>query len=199
MSEWTRPNVNYAKDWLNHSFLCPGLVWSQKEFHFECDHQGAVNNHFPVYWGLFRHGDEQPTYQPGDPSASLQCSVRRQSFAKPCPGLSERLFRPIIAQSFARFIIFTDDRTAKSSVNGLAVTLDRLIRLMRHLYIIWSGVDASILNYTEKNDNDEHCNHCIVSIIFLFGGKEEYIYDDDYLKKWPYTAHRAVVRSVSIY
>ena len=182
MSEWTRPNVNYAKDWLNHSFLCPGLVWSQKEFHFGCDHQGAVNNHFPVYWGLFRHGDEQPTYQPGDPSASLQCSVRRQSFAKPCPGLSERLFRPIIAQSFARFIIFTDDRTAKSSVNGLAVTLDRLIRLMRHLYIIWSGVDASILNYTEKNDNDEHCNHCIVSIIFLFGGKEEYIYDDDYLK-----------------
>ena len=125
------------------------------------------------------------------------CSVRRQSFAKPCPGLSERLFRPIIAQSFARFIIFTDDRTAKSSVNGLAVTLDRLIRLMRHLYIIWSGVDASILNYTEKNDNDEHCNHCIVSIIFLFGGKEEYIYDDDYLKKWPYTAHRAVVRSIS--
>ena len=118
---------------------------------------------------------------------------------KPCPGLSERLFRPIIAQSFARFIIFTDDRTAKSSVNGLAVTLDRLIRLMRHLYIIWSGVDASILNYTEKNDNDEHCNHCIVSIIFLFGGKEEYIYDDDYLKKWPYTAHRAVVHSVSIY
>ena len=88
---------------------------------------------------------------------------------KPCPGLSERLFRPIIAQSFARFIIFTDDRTAKSSVNGLAVTLDRLIRLMRHLYIIWSGVDASILNYTEKNDDDEHCNHCIVSIIFLLG------------------------------
>ena len=135
-----------------------------------------------MYWGLFRHGDEQPTYQPGDPSASLQCSVRRQSFAKPCPGLSERLFRPIIAQSFARFIIFTDDRTAKSSVNGLAVTLDRLIRLMRHLYIIWSGVDASILNYTEKNDNDEHCNHCIVSIIFLFVGNEEYSYDDVYLK-----------------
>ena len=118
---------------------------------------------------------------------------------KPCPGLSERLFRPIIAQSFARFISFTDDCTAKSSVNGLALTLDRLISLMRHLYIIWSGVDASILNYTEKNDDDEHCNHCIVSIIFLFGGKEEYSYDDDYLKKWPYTAHRAVVRSVSSY
>ena len=83
MSEWTRPNVNYAKDWLNHSFLCPGLVWSQKEFHFGCDHQGAVNNHFPVYWGLFRHGDEQPNNQPGDPSASLLLtSVRRQYFAK---------------------------------------------------------------------------------------------------------------------
>ena len=101
---------------------------------------------------------------------------------KPCPGLSERLFRPIIALSFARFISFTDDCTAKSGVNGLAVTLDRLIRLMRHLYIIWSGVDASILNYTEKNDNDEHCNHCIVSIIFLFGGNDEYSYDDVYLK-----------------
>ena len=101
---------------------------------------------------------------------------------KPCPGLSERLFRPIIAVSFARFISFTDDCTAKSSVNGLAVTLDRLISLMRHLYIIWSGVDALILNDTEKNDDDEHCNHCIVSIIFLFGGNEEYSYDDVYLK-----------------
>ena len=76
MSEWTRPNVNYAKDWLNHSFLCPGLVWSQKEFHFGCDHQGAVNNHFPVYWGLFRHGDEQPSNQLGDPSASLLLTIK---------------------------------------------------------------------------------------------------------------------------
>ena len=101
---------------------------------------------------------------------------------KPCPGLSERLFRPIIAQSFARVISFTDDCTAKSSVNGLAVTLDRLISLMRHLYIIWSGVDAFILNDSEKNDDDEHCNHCIGSIIFLFGGNEEYSYDDVYLK-----------------
>ena len=71
---------------------------------------------------------------------------------------------------------------AKSSVNGLAVTLDRLIILMRHLYIIWSVMDAFILNDTEKNDDDEHCNHCIGSIIFLFGGNEEYSYDDVYLK-----------------
>ena len=42
LSEWTRPNVNYAKVWLNHSFLCPGLVWSQKEFHFGCDHQCTI-------------------------------------------------------------------------------------------------------------------------------------------------------------
>ena len=99
-----------------------------------------------------------------------------------CPGLSERLFRPIIALSFARVISFPDDCTAKSGVNGLAVTLDRLISLMRHLYIIWSGVDALILNDTEKNDDDEHCNQCIVSIIFLFGDNEEYSYDDVYLK-----------------
>ena len=50
----TRPSVNYAKDWLDHLFLFPGLVWSTKEeFHFGCDHQGAVNNHFPVYWAIF--------------------------------------------------------------------------------------------------------------------------------------------------
>ena len=34
----TRPSVNYAKDRLDHSFLFPGLVWSEKEFHFRCDH-----------------------------------------------------------------------------------------------------------------------------------------------------------------
>ena len=36
----TRPSVNYAKDWLDHSFLFPGLVWPEKEFHFGCDHWG---------------------------------------------------------------------------------------------------------------------------------------------------------------
>ena len=30
--EITRPSVNYAKDWLDHSFHFPGLVWSEKEF-----------------------------------------------------------------------------------------------------------------------------------------------------------------------
>ena len=34
----TRPGVNYAKDWLDHSFLFPGLVWSEKEFYFGYDH-----------------------------------------------------------------------------------------------------------------------------------------------------------------
>ena len=34
----TRPSVNYAKDWLDHSILFPGLVWSEKEFHFGSDH-----------------------------------------------------------------------------------------------------------------------------------------------------------------
>ena len=32
----TRPSVNYAKDWLDHSFLA--LVWSGKGFHFGSDH-----------------------------------------------------------------------------------------------------------------------------------------------------------------
>ena len=32
----TRPSVNYAKDWLDHSFLFPGLVWIG--FYFGCDH-----------------------------------------------------------------------------------------------------------------------------------------------------------------
>ena len=27
----TRPSVNYAKDWLDHSFPFPGLVWSEKK------------------------------------------------------------------------------------------------------------------------------------------------------------------------
>ena len=28
----TRPSVNYAKDWLDQSFLSPGLVWSKNDF-----------------------------------------------------------------------------------------------------------------------------------------------------------------------
>ena len=50
----TNHSVNFAKDWLDHSFLFPGLVWSSlvwsgKGFYFGYDHLGAVNNHFPVY------------------------------------------------------------------------------------------------------------------------------------------------------
>ena len=37
----TRPSVNYAKDWMDHSFVFPCLVWSGKGFHFGCDHQGG--------------------------------------------------------------------------------------------------------------------------------------------------------------
>ena len=40
----TRPSVNYAEDWL------------------DCDHYGAVNNNFPVYWAIFGMvTTEQPT------------------------------------------------------------------------------------------------------------------------------------------
>ena len=74
--EITRPSVNYAKDWLDHSFLFPGLVWSEKEFHFECDHEGAVNNHFLAHWAIFGMVTNE---QSGDPSASLLLtSVKRQ-------------------------------------------------------------------------------------------------------------------------
>ena len=34
----TTPGVTYAKDWMDHSFLFPGLVWSEKEFYFGYDH-----------------------------------------------------------------------------------------------------------------------------------------------------------------
>jgi len=34
----TRRSVNYAKEWLDHSFLFPGLVQSEKEFYFGYDH-----------------------------------------------------------------------------------------------------------------------------------------------------------------
>ena len=33
-----KKGVKYAKDWLDHSFIFPGLVWSGKGFHFGCDH-----------------------------------------------------------------------------------------------------------------------------------------------------------------
>ena len=33
-----KKGVNYAKDWLDHSFRFPGLVRSEKEFYFGYDH-----------------------------------------------------------------------------------------------------------------------------------------------------------------
>ena len=78
--EITRPGVNYAKDWLGHPFLF--LVWSGKGFHFECDHLGAVNNHFPVYWAIF--GMVTTNKHPNNQVILVQACpwpVRRQSFA----------------------------------------------------------------------------------------------------------------------
>ena len=61
----------------------PGLVWSEKEFHFGCDHEGAVNNHFPVYWAIFRMvTNKQTNKQPDDPSASLLLTSEKAVFCK---------------------------------------------------------------------------------------------------------------------
>ena len=62
----TRPSVNYAKDWLDQSFLFPGLVWRGKGFHLGCDHYGPVNNHFPLHSCVlchFWHGGTQMNKQ----------------------------------------------------------------------------------------------------------------------------------------
>ena len=50
---WTRPSFNYAKDWLDHSFLFPGLVWSEKRVSLWMWPLGGSSNHFPVYWAIF--------------------------------------------------------------------------------------------------------------------------------------------------
>ena len=46
--EEKRPNVNYAKDWLDQLFLIPV---PKKGFTSGCDHYGALNKNFPVYCG----------------------------------------------------------------------------------------------------------------------------------------------------
>ena len=78
----TRPSVNYAKDWLDHSFLFlswPCLVW-KKSFTLYVITRGQSTTTF-LYIGPFSAW-WQPNNQPGDPSASLLLtSVRRQSFA----------------------------------------------------------------------------------------------------------------------
>ena len=42
----TRRSVDYAKDWLDPSFLFPGL---EKGFTYGCDYWGAASNYFPEY------------------------------------------------------------------------------------------------------------------------------------------------------
>ena len=52
-----RPSVNYAKDWMDYSFVFPCLVWSGKGFHFGCDHQGGSQQTFSCVLGHFRLRD----------------------------------------------------------------------------------------------------------------------------------------------
>ena len=78
----TWPSVNYAKDWLDHSFLSLVLSSLEKSFTLDVITRGSQHP-FSCVLGHFRHGDERTNNQPGDPSASLLLtSVRRQSFAK---------------------------------------------------------------------------------------------------------------------
>ena len=49
--------VNYARDWLDQSFLFPGLVWSKKGFHF------GYQQTLSCVLGLFWHSDERPNKQ----------------------------------------------------------------------------------------------------------------------------------------
>ena len=78
----TRPSVNYRKDWLHHSFLFPGLVWSGKGFHFGFDHLWAVNNHFSVYWAIFGMvtSNKRLNNQPGDLCANLLLTSEKAVF-----------------------------------------------------------------------------------------------------------------------
>ena len=55
----TRPSVNYAKDWLDHSFLFPGLVWFEKRVLFWIWSLGGSQQPFFCVLGHFRHGHEQ--------------------------------------------------------------------------------------------------------------------------------------------
>ena len=56
-----KPSVNYAKDRLGQLLLICGLVWSGMEqgVTHGCDHNGAVNNHFPVYWAAIMADNEK--------------------------------------------------------------------------------------------------------------------------------------------
>ena len=76
----TRPSVNYAKDWMDHSFVFPCLVWSGKGFHFGCDHQGGSQQTFSCVLGHFQRRDERTNKQPGDPSVSLLLTNEKNTF-----------------------------------------------------------------------------------------------------------------------
>ena len=66
----TRPSVNYAQDWLDHSSILV-LCGREKGFSLDVIPRGGSQQPFYCVLGHFRHGDTQPTEQLGDPSASL--------------------------------------------------------------------------------------------------------------------------------
>ena len=77
----TRPSVNYAKHWLDQLFLISGLVWSGKcIYHLWMWSLRDSQQPFFCVFGQFRHGDTQPTNQPGDPCASLPLICEKSVF-----------------------------------------------------------------------------------------------------------------------
>ena len=83
--------------------LFPGLVWSEKEFHFGRDHEEAVNNHFPEYWAIFGMvTNKQTNDQPGDPRASLLLTSEKAVFCNSKDRFSHLRFEsdPILLIAF---------------------------------------------------------------------------------------------------
>ena len=72
MSRKKRHSVNYAKDWLDHLFLFPGLFWSVKGFHMNLI-KGWQSTTIFLLWGLFfcMVTNGQTKTQPVDPRVSL--------------------------------------------------------------------------------------------------------------------------------
>ena len=72
-----------ANDWLDHSFLVPGLVfwyWNWKRVLLWMWSLGGSQQPFPCVLGHFQHGDDEQTpKQPGDLSASVLLTSERQS------------------------------------------------------------------------------------------------------------------------
>ena len=65
----TRPRVNYAKDWLDHLFLFPGLVWSVKGFHMNVIKGWQSTTSYEAFFCMVTNG--QTKTQPVDPRVSL--------------------------------------------------------------------------------------------------------------------------------